>query len=87
MAGHSAASDAEVTTEDRHLKVPVLLIRAEKDCVCLADSMERGPRQWAADLKVASVDAGHWLQLERPGEVNAILENFVRELREGRKNL
>ena len=38
-------------------------------------------RPLVPDLKVENVNGGHWLQLEKPDEVNKILEEFMVEKR------
>lgn len=34
-------------------------------------------RPFVPDLKVETVNGGHWLQLEKEDEVNKILEEFI----------
>lgn len=36
-------------------------------------------RPLASELKIEKVEGGHWLQLEKVNEVNAILETFIEE--------
>lgn len=38
-------------------------------------------RPLVPDLKVETVNGGHWLQLEKTDEVNRILEGFIEEKR------
>jgi pimeloyl-ACP methyl ester carboxylesterase len=43
---------------------------------------EAGLKDWATDLRLQSVvpGAGHWIQQERPEEVNRLLLDFLRDL-------
>ena len=63
------------------LKQPVLFIHALWDTVCdtktsrFAESM----REFCSNLTEVTVEAGHWVQFEKPGEVNAALLRFLVE--------
>jgi len=61
-----------------HVAVPALFVGGGRDPVLLArppDEME----QWVDDLRgvVIVPEAGHWIQQERPAEVNAALLEFL----------
>lgn len=61
--------------------MPTLFIQAKYDTICdtvnspLAENM----RKYSKNLTEASVDAGHWVQMEKPEEVNAIIEKWIVE--------
>lgn len=61
------------------LSIPALFFHAKRDMVCdtlrsrLADPM----REDCAYLTEVTIDAGHELMLERPGEVNTALQNWL----------
>ncbi|KAI1127013.1 hypothetical protein F5Y10DRAFT_243700 [Nemania abortiva] len=63
------------------LSQPVMFIHAAWDLVCetktsrLAEPM----RQACSNLTEVTVEAGHWAQYEKPGEVNAALFRFIVE--------
>ncbi|KAI0156281.1 putative epoxide hydrolase [Pestalotiopsis sp. NC0098] len=63
------------------LKQPVLFIHATWDTVCdtktsrLAEHM----RKLCSNLTEVTVEAGHWVQFEKPAEVNAALARFIVE--------
>ncbi len=71
---------ADIPTGQAQLNKPVLLITATKDAVGLASLAEGGTRPYAPDLRVKPVEAGHWVQLEKKDETNAILEEFFLEV-------
>lgn len=62
------------------LSMPVLHIDPIYDIVCSAEQQPlflAETRRLCADLRVESVEAGHWANLERPAEVNAYMEDFL----------
>ncbi|KAL4895459.1 putative epoxide hydrolase [Aspergillus ambiguus] len=80
MRGVNAEDEAAVSEEDKICRSPLLLIGAEKDYVCLADMQEQSARPFATDLRVERLDTGHWVQLEKPDEVNALLIKFAEDI-------
>ena len=63
------------------LSMPVLFVHATYDYVC--DTTTTGfaepMRQRCDNLTEKRVDSGHWMAQERPQELNAILEHWLRE--------
>ncbi|KAK3944213.1 Alpha/Beta hydrolase protein [Diplogelasinospora grovesii] len=63
------------------LSMPVMFIHATRDLVCdtktsrLAEPM----REHCSNLTEVTIDVGHWVQLEKPQEVNAALTRFILE--------
>ncbi|UNI22228.1 Microsomal epoxide hydrolase [Purpureocillium takamizusanense] len=45
-----------------------------------ADQQTQMLAAWALDLTVVKVDSGHWVQLERAGETNEAIEQFLKKL-------
>lgn len=62
------------------MQKPVLLITAARDGIGLPNVAIDGTRPYAPDLRIKSIDAGHWVQLEKSGETNAALETFFVEV-------
>jgi len=60
------------------LPVPALYIRAATNFAAPAEQAERYP-----GIEVATVDAAHFLQIEKPAETNAIIEKFVAKVTAG----
>lgn len=59
------------------IEVPTLVIWGANDAALLP-SLTRGLGQWVPRLRVEIVPgAGHWVPYERPGEVNALIREFV----------
>lgn len=62
------------------LEFPVLYIDAKYDAVCSPSTtpkMSQGQRETVKDLTYETIDSGHWVQLEKPKEVNKVLETWL----------
>lgn len=61
--------------------MPTLLIKAKYDTVCdtVTSPFAEKMKKFSKNLTEASVDAGHWLALEKPAEVNSIIANWIKE--------
>jgi pimeloyl-ACP methyl ester carboxylesterase len=66
--------------QDARIRVPAAFVVGERDPVRhYAGAHEAGLRDWAPDLRMQAVipGAGHWIQQERPDEVNRMLLDFL----------
>jgi len=64
----------------RRIEVPVLVIWGEQDRY-LEAGLAQPPRRWVPDARVERLpDASHWVQLDRPARVNALLRGFLAPL-------
>ena len=66
--------------QDKRIDQPSLFIVGERDPVrYYASQHEAGLKDWLTDLRgqIVLPGAGHWLQQERPDEVNAVLLEFL----------
>lgn len=69
--------------QDARIRVPAAFMVGERDPVRhYAGRDEAAMKDWIPDLRVQRVlpGAGHWIQQERPDEVNAFLLDFLRGL-------
>ncbi|RDW78879.1 alpha/beta fold hydrolase [Aspergillus mulundensis] len=80
MRDYNAADEAAIPESEAAITHPVLLLTASKDPVGIADSQITNTAPYAADIRIKSVDAGHFLQVEKPDEVSLGIHNFVREV-------
>lgn len=66
---------------DWTLKMPVLFVEARLDHVCATacSTVAEPMRKYCVDLTEVSVEAGHWVGLEKPEEVNAGLVKWLQE--------
>ncbi len=74
---------ATVFLQDARIRVPAGFVVGERDPVRhYAGAHEAGMKDWAPDLRIQAVlpGAGHWLQQERPEDVNRLLLDFLRGL-------
>ncbi|KAJ5910558.1 epoxide hydrolase [Penicillium tannophilum] len=79
IRGINLADEAEIVDGRCHL--PTLLVVSEKDHVARADVGIAGTKELVADLRVKNFEeCGHWIQLERPSEINDALKEFSQEL-------
>ncbi|GAA0870472.1 alpha/beta hydrolase [Brevundimonas basaltis] len=69
--------------QDARIRVPSGFAVGERDPVRhYAGAAEETLKDWAPDLRIQRVipDAGHWIQQERPDEVNRLLLEFLGDL-------
>jgi pimeloyl-ACP methyl ester carboxylesterase len=70
----------EITDDlaNRKVEVPATFIAGDRDPV-IAMIQPEGMAEWVTDLRATLLipGAGHWIQQERPGEVNAALLDFL----------
>ncbi len=67
----------------RRIEVPVLVIWGEQDRY-LEAGLARPPRRWVSNARVERLpDASHWVQLDRPERVNALLLDFLAPTKPG----
>lgn len=74
---------ATAFVQDARIRVPAAFMVGERDPVRhYAGAHEAGLKDWAPDLRMQVVvpGAGHWIQQERPDEVNRRLLGFLRGL-------
>lgn len=63
------------------IRIPTLMITAENDLI-LRPELAEPMRQWIPNLRIEHIKScSHWTQQERPAEVNALLLDFLSDLR------
>jgi soluble epoxide hydrolase / lipid-phosphate phosphatase len=62
---------------DGKLHMPVLMLSASRDPLGGVTKAAENMNKVAADLKVETLPAGHWVQMEEAEKVNGLLEEFV----------
>jgi epoxide hydrolase 4 len=69
---------AQVRRQLRKVEIPVLVIWGERDRY-LSTELAQPDRTWVPDVRVERlVDASHWVQVDQPEKVNALLLDFLR---------
>lgn len=77
--------NAEYVKQEKNggvLEFPVLFIDARYDSVCSTTTtpkMGEGQKKLCKNLKEVYLESGHWVQLEKPKEVNAAIEGWLKE--------
>ena len=69
--------------QDARIRVPAAFVVGERDPVRhYAGAAEAGLKDWAPDLRLQQIlpGAGHWIQQERPDEVNRLLLAFLGQI-------
>ena len=61
---------------DQHIDIPTLFIGAENDVVIALEHVE-AMQPLVSDLELHMLDCGHWTQQEKPGEVNALMIDWL----------
>ncbi|KAF8999696.1 alpha/beta-hydrolase [Cyathus striatus] len=72
--------DETVPKENFRFKTPTLFIAALKDVIGIPAVNEAVLRKYCDDLTVKEIDAGHWVMLEKPVELNEALGEFFAKL-------
>ena len=77
--------NAEYTKSEKNggvLEFPVLYIDAKYDYVCtpsMSPKLAESQEKFAKNLTYETIEAGHWVQLEKPKETNEVLEKWLSE--------
>lgn len=78
LRGVNAKDAATVTDAQRMLKVPALAVGGAQDLVSRGDQMQSAMEPWAGrGYTEKTLDAGHWLMLEKKEELSSILIEFA----------
>ncbi|EKD19723.1 uncharacterized protein L3040_001929 [Drepanopeziza brunnea f. sp. 'multigermtubi'] len=80
LRGFNAEDDGAISEASTILKPPVLLVTTDNFISAAAD-MAGQMKASAPQLEVRKLAAGHWVMLQRKAEVNAILAEFVADIR------
>ena len=54
---------------------PALMIYGERDTIAKSENLEK----FVPNVDVVSIDCGHWIQQEKPDELNRAIVNWLRE--------
>lgn len=71
-------ADKSIPKERFVIKVPVMFISCTEDVICRHDLIEIPKKAGLLpDLEEHSIESGHWVPMEQPGEVAKYIKNFV----------
>ena len=63
------------------MKKPSLFVGATKDCICTPQMSHGLLEKYGSDsVEIQATEAGHWLHLEKPVEVNRFMEDWLSRL-------
>nr|POE93178.1 isoform 2 of bifunctional epoxide hydrolase 2 [Quercus suber] len=81
IRGVNIPDEAPIPDKARYCTVPTLLVTGEFDFVTRADAMGAKTKEWVkGDLRVETLDCGHWVQLERPDKLQKLFEEFAQQV-------
>ncbi|RAK76341.1 alpha/beta hydrolase [Aspergillus fijiensis CBS 313.89] len=80
MRDLNAADEEAIPETHAVIRHPVLLLTASKDPVAIANVQVSNTAPYAADIHIKSVEAGHFLQVEKPDAVSLGIHEFVKEV-------
>lgn len=73
----SLASNPAIPLERYTISKPVFFGAANFDYIALSALGQANVKKHCTDATICEFDAGHWVMLEKAGEVNKELENWV----------
>lgn len=78
FAGTQVADAAQVTEEDKVLRVPVMSIAGALEVISAPDELQAAAQAYATqEVRAEVLQGGHWLMFEKTEEVNALLSDFA----------
>ncbi|KAI1932862.1 hypothetical protein LOZ12_000267 [Ophidiomyces ophidiicola] len=80
MRGVNTEDEAAVPESDIPCPLPNLFIAAQQDYVCRADLQSAQAKKWVPDLRIKTIDCGHWVQLEEPDLLSNLIVEFAEEV-------
>lgn len=72
-----ASDESGIPPERIHIQQRTLAILASRDSIGVPALQEATMRPWIPNLRIATMDAGHWVQLLKPNELNELLKGFI----------
>ena len=66
--------------KDKVLTLPTMLVVSEEDCATRADMYLMRAKELTKNLRVETLDCGHWIPLERRDELAGLLKSFTNEV-------
>ena len=80
MANLNTQDESTLPYKRLDIQQRTLAILAGRDFICVPTVQEQAMRPHVRSLKIVTVDAGHWLQLQKPDEINKTLREFLEEV-------
>ncbi|MCJ1248199.1 hypothetical protein MMC30_005416 [Trapelia coarctata] len=80
VRGLNAPDEPKIAPENKTTSLPTIFIGGLDDPLIIVPAAYGATKAFASEAKIENVKAGHWLHLERPEEVNEILDRFFKEV-------
>ncbi len=82
MAGITHASEARISGPEyaaKRFEIPTLFVGSKQDMIGIPALQEAGMKDFFDDLTIKSVDASHWIMIEKPKEMWEIVHAWIEE--------
>lgn len=80
MANLNTQDKFTIPLKSRHVQQRTLAILGSRDPSCVPAMQEHVMRPHVRDLKIVTLNAGHWLQLQESENVNTMIKEFLEEV-------
>ncbi len=77
MRGINEADEAGYPQGDKVLTLPTMLVVSRQDYATRADMQLKRAQEWVKNLRVETLDGGHWIPLEKRDELTGLLKGFA----------
>jgi pimeloyl-ACP methyl ester carboxylesterase len=68
---------ADIPQDSYKLTLPVLVVATLRDAICLPELARQATSVFCTNATVRDIDTGHWAMLEKPDEINALIDEFL----------
>jgi pimeloyl-ACP methyl ester carboxylesterase len=68
---------ADIPQDRYKLTLPVLVVATLQDAIYLPGLARRAAAALCTNATVHDIDTGHWAMLEKPDEINALIDGFL----------
>jgi soluble epoxide hydrolase / lipid-phosphate phosphatase len=76
-SSHVKIVAADILQDGYKLTLPVLIVATLQDAICLPELARRAAAALCTNATVHDIDTGHWAMLEKPDEINALIDGFL----------
>lgn len=80
IANLNTQDESTIPLERLRIQQRTLAILGSRDFICVPAIQEHVMRPHLQNLKIVTMEAGHWLQLQKPDDVNKTLKQFFEEV-------
>lgn len=86
IRGYNDAETARIVAPGNTTSLPTQFIGGTEDPLVILSAQNTAILAFAPHATLQNVSAGHWLQLEKPKQVNHMLDGFFKSVLDQREN-